>query len=95
MLISTLSTIDLRQILVSRDLGASPFGTLMNVVLPASFPGIMSVLFLQFTVNLADFGTPIIIGGRYKVLATEAYMKIFSVAELGQAADMSVLLILQ
>ena len=93
MLISTLQSIDLRQILASRDLGATSFETLINVILPAAFPGIMSVLFLQFTVNLADFGTPIIIGGSYKVLATEAYMKIFSSAELGQAAAMSVLLI--
>lgn len=93
MLISTLGSIDQRQILASRDLGATPFETLRNIILPAAFPGIMSVLFLQFTVNLADFGTPIIIGGRYKVLATETYMKIFSAAELGQASAMSVLLI--
>ena len=38
-------------------------------------------------------GTPIIIGGKYKVLATEAYMTIFSAADLGKAAAMSVLLI--
>jgi iron(III) transport system permease protein len=93
MLISTLDSIDNRQILASRDLGASPMSTLINVILPASFPGIMSVLFLQFTINLADFGTPIIIGGRFKVLATEAYMKIFSSGDLGKAAAMSVLLI--
>ncbi|WP_143598512.1 iron ABC transporter permease [Tissierella sp. P1] len=53
----------------------------------------MSVLFLQFTMNLADFGTPIIIGGKYKVLATEAYMTIFSAADLGKGAAISVLLI--
>lgn len=93
MLISTFNAIDLRQILASRDLGASPWETLIHVILPGAFPGIMSVLFLQFTMNLADFGTPIIIGGRFKVLATEAYMKIFSAADLGQAAAMSVLLL--
>lgn len=93
MLISTLDSIDKRQILASRDLGASPMGTLINIILPASFPGIMSVLFLQFTMNLADFGTPIIIGGKFKVLATEAYMTIFSAIDLGKAAAISVLLI--
>lgn len=93
MLISTLESIDLRQILASRDLGATPMETLINVILPAIFPGIMSVLFLQFTMNLADFGTPIIVGGKFKVLATEAYMTIFSAANLGKAASISVLLI--
>ena len=93
MLISTLDSIDRRQILASRDLGASPMETLINIILPASFPGIMSVLFLQFTMNLADFGTPIIIGGKFKVLATEAYMTIFSAIDLGKAAAISVLLI--
>jgi len=93
MLITTLNSIDSRQILASRDLGATPMETLFNVILPATFPGIMSVLFLQFTMNLADFGTPIIIGGRYKVLATEAYMTIFSTANLGKGAAISVLLI--
>lgn len=93
MLINTLNSIDLRQILASRDLGATPIETLFNVILPASLPGIMSVLFLQFTMNLADFGTPIIIGGRFKVLATEAYMTIFAAADLGKGATISVLLI--
>ena len=93
MLISTLNSIDLRQILASRDLGATPMETLLHVILPSIFPGIMSVLFLQFTMNLADFGTPIIIGGKYKVLATEAYMTIFSAADLGKGAAISVLLI--
>ncbi|WP_406244044.1 ABC transporter permease [Tissierella carlieri] len=93
MLISTLNSIDLRQILASRDLGATPMETLLHVILPSVFPGIMSVLFLQFTMNLADFGTPIIIGGKYKVLATEAYMTIFSAADLGKGAAISVLLI--
>lgn len=93
MLITALDSIDLRQILASRDLGATPMKTLLNVILPSIFPGIMSVLFLQFTMNLADFGTPIIIGGKYKVLATEAYMTIFSAADLGKGATISVLLI--
>lgn len=43
--------------------------------------------------NLDDFGTPIIIGGKFKMLATETYMTIFSSGDLGKAAAMSVLLI--
>lgn len=93
MLINTFNSIDLRLILASRDLGATPLQTLKNVVIPASASGIMSVLFILFTMNLADFGTPIIIGGQFKVLATEAYMTVISSADLGKASAISVLLI--
>lgn len=93
LLINTLNSMDLRLILASRDLGATPLQTLKNVIIPASSSGIMSVLFILFTMNLADFGTPIIIGGKFKVLATEAYMTIISSANLGKASAISVLLI--
>lgn len=93
MLISTLNSIDKRQILSSSDLGATSLETLIRIVLPTIFPGIMSVLFLQFTMNLADFGTPIIIGGNFKVLATEAYITILSTGQLGKAAAICILLI--
>jgi iron(III) transport system permease protein len=93
MLISALHSIDTRQILASRDLGATTTQTIKNIVIPAIFPTILSVLFLSFTMNLADFGTPIIIGGKFKMLATETYMTIFSSGDLGKAAAMSILLI--
>lgn len=93
MLISTLETIDLRQVMASRDLGANPIQTLKNIVIPAASSGILSVFFILFTMNLADFGTPIIIGGRYKVLATEAYLQVLSSASLGKASAISVLMI--
>ncbi|MCF6460398.1 ABC transporter permease [Clostridium sp. Cult3] len=93
MIITALNSIDRRQILASRDLGATPSETLKNVILPAVFPTVLAVLFLNFTMNLADFGTPIIIGGKFKMLATETYKTIFASGDLGKAAAMSVLLI--
>ncbi len=93
MLIGAINAIDQRHILASRDLGASSFETFKNILIPGIFPTILAVLFLNFTMNLADFGTPIIIGGKFKMLATETYMTIFSSGDLGKAAAMSVLLI--
>ena len=80
--------------MASRDLGADPFHTLRFVILPAVRPGMLSVLFTLFTMNLADFGTPVVIGGKYKVLATEAYLQAISSADLGKASAISVLLLL-
>ncbi|MCK9267546.1 MAG: iron ABC transporter permease [Alkaliphilus sp.] len=88
-----LSQLDSRLILASRDLGANPWETLRNVIFPAMIPTILSVLFLQFTMNISDFTTPIIIGGRFHVLATEAYLRVYAQANLNGAAAMTVLLL--
>lgn len=94
MLIGILKTIDNRLILASRDLGASSFETIKRVVLPLARPGILATLFIVFTKSLADFGTPIIIGGNYNTLATEAYLTIIGRSNFEKAAAMSVILII-
>ncbi|HZK27276.1 MAG TPA: iron ABC transporter permease [Thermoclostridium sp.] len=88
-----LSQLDSRLILASRDLGANPWETLRNVIFPAMIPTILSVLFLRFTINISDFTTPIIIGGRFHVLSTEAYLRVYAQANLNGAAAMTVLLL--
>ena len=93
MMITGLSLIDSRLIQASRDLGANPQQTLQKIILPSMVPTILSVLFLQFTMNISDFTTPIIIGGRFRVLATEAYLRVYAQANLGGAASMTVLLL--
>jgi len=84
-----LNQIDSRLILASRDLGANPWQTLKNVILPSLIPTILSVLFLRFTMNISDFTTPVIIGGRFNVLATEAYLRVYAQANLNGAAAMT------
>ncbi len=93
MLLNSFDNLDQRLILASRDLGATPAQTLFGVILPLVRPGLLSVLFMLFTMNLADFGTPIVIGGNYKVLATEAYTQVISTANLGRASAISVLMV--
>ena len=93
MLLPSFDHMDQRLVLASRDLGASPEKTLFSVILPLVRPGILSVLFTLFTMNLADFGTPIVIGGNFKVLATEAYTQVISTANLGRASAISILMV--
>ena len=93
MLLNSFDNMDQRMILASRDLGATPGQTLLSVIFPLMRPGILSVLFMLFTMNLADFGTPIVIGGNYKVLASEAYTQAISTANLGRASAISVLMV--
>ena len=54
-------------------LGAGPWRRLLAVTLPLVFPAISAGALLAFVLSIADFGTPAIIGGKVRVLATTAY----------------------
>lgn len=60
------------------NLGASRLRVFLTVTLPLAAPGLASALLLVFVESLADFGNPMIIGGRYTVLSSEAYFSIQS-----------------
>ena len=55
-------------------------------------PGIIVVSLLTFVRSLADFSTPIIIGGSFNVLATQAYLNVVAYSNLPMAAAISILL---
>lgn len=93
-ILGTLKSMDGSLIDASSDLGAGYWYTVKNVILPAARPGIIAAGFLTFIRCLSDFGTPIIIGGKFNVLATQAYLEIISSANLPAASAMSVMLLL-
>ena len=66
-----LSKLDPGSLQAARDLGAGPGAILRDVVLPLLRPGIWVSLLLSFVRSLADFGTPVIIGGRFSTIASE------------------------
>lgn len=93
LLVESLKKIDGRLINASRSLGASQWETIKRVMIPFSSTAIASVFFILFTKNLADFGTPIIIGGNYSTLATEAYLTVIGRGDLSKASAMTTLLV--
>lgn len=93
-IIGVLKGIDKNLINASRDLGAKSIETIRRVVLPKAFGGILAAGFITFVKALADFGTPIIIGGKFKFLATEAYLTIIGRGNLPRASAMSVLILI-
>ncbi len=76
-----------------RDLGANAFFVLKDILLPLLSPAILASFFLSFLRGLSDFGTPIIIGGRYSTLATEIYLQIIGFSDFAKAAAMNILLL--
>ena len=76
-----LSSINPNVINASMDAGANCFQTIKRVIIPMVKPGIIAAAFIAFVQSLSDFGTPIIIGGGFKVLAMEAYLQVIGHAK--------------
>ena len=93
LLSGSFSSIDERSVSASLDLGATPFQTVKNIIIPNTMPGFLSLFFLLFTMNFADFGTTAIIGGKFRVLATEAYNAVIATGDLSRGAAISAVMI--
>jgi iron(III) transport system permease protein len=75
-------------------LGASPGRTFRTVTLPSTKYGLMSATFICFTIVITDFGNPMVIGGDYKVLATEMYNQVVGQANFARGAVIGMVLLL-
>jgi len=57
----------------AESLGAGPWRRFFKVTLPLVFPAVSSGALLAFVLSIADFGTPSIVGGKVRLLATTAF----------------------
>lgn len=76
------------------SLGASSGRILRTVTIPLSMPGIANSFLLLFGSSLADFATPLVLGGQsFPVLPTQAYLEITGMFDLHGGATLSLLLL--
>jgi iron(III) transport system permease protein len=71
-----LRTIDPTLEYAARNLGAGGRNVFVDVILPLSIPGVANAMLLVALNVLADFGNPVLIGGNFRVLATEIYLQV-------------------
>jgi len=57
----------------AESLGAGPWRRFFKVTLPLVLPAVSSGALLAFVLSIADFGTPSIVGGQVRLLATTAF----------------------
>src|SRR5438094_5993093 len=57
---------------VARNLGADEVSVFRTVTVPLARPGVAAAMLLVALYVLADFGNPLVIGGDFPILATEA-----------------------
>lgn len=78
----------------AEDLGASRLRVLLTVTLPLAMPGILSAGLLHFIDVISDFGTPMIVGKGYTVLAVEAYSQIMYTYDLNLGTALCTVLLI-
>lgn len=77
------------------SLGSSPWRVFYTITLPMTTPGLANSLLLLFANSLADFATPLVLGGTsFPVLPTQAYLQITGMNDLKGGAGLSFLLLL-
>lgn len=70
----------------ARALGAKTDALIKDMIIPMLKPGLIVVALISFIRSLADFQTPTIIGGSYRVLASEGYFAVISMGDVHRAA---------
>jgi iron(III) transport system permease protein len=78
----------------AEDLGGRPLYVLRTVTFPLVMPAILTAALLSFIGAIADFGNPMLIGGGYQVLATQAFIQMIEMYDLQLGAALAMLLII-
>lgn len=93
-LTTALSAADGRLYEAATALCASPWRVFWTVTLPGARYGLISAMFVVFTLVFTDFGTPKVIGGQYNVLATDIYKQVIGQQNFEMGAVISMVLLI-
>ncbi|WP_417789729.1 putative 2-aminoethylphosphonate ABC transporter permease subunit [Terasakiella pusilla] len=92
-LLTALSTSDARLYEAAQALGAKPTKMFLSVTLPGVRYGLISAVFVVFTLVITDFGVPKVIGGQYNVLATDIYKQVVGQQNFNMGAVVGMILL--
>ncbi|MHA6530440.1 putative 2-aminoethylphosphonate ABC transporter permease subunit [Paenibacillus sp. BAC0078] len=91
-LMVSFSTVDYRLYEVSETLGAGKWKQFFTITLPQSKYGLISSLFVCFTLSFTDFGAPKVVGGQYNVLPTDIYKQVIGQQNMSMGAVIGIIL---
>lgn len=78
----------------ARSLGAGNWKIFCSIIFPLSVPGILSSLLFIAVNVLSDFGNPLIVAGRFRVLAVEIYTQLTGWLNVGTSAVLGIILVI-
>ncbi len=76
-LMNSFESLDPRLFAASSVLGASPLRTFLKIILPLSWPGLLSSLVLSFAHTLGEFGVVLMVGGNLPGITRTASIDIY------------------
>lgn len=75
------------------SMGATPWRQFIDVTLPRLRFALLAAAFLVFTETLTDFGSAVIVGGNYRVLAMEIYSEVVGQLDFAMGATLGMVLL--
>jgi iron(III) transport system permease protein len=75
------------------SMGATPWRQFRDVTLARLRFALLAAAFLVFTETLTDFGSAVVVGGNYRVLAMEIYSEVVGQLDFAMGATLGVLLL--
>ncbi|PPD14913.1 MAG: putative 2-aminoethylphosphonate ABC transporter permease subunit [Methylobacterium sp.] len=93
-LVTALRLADGRLYEVAEALGTAKSRVFFTVTLPGARYGLVSAVFVVFTLVITDFGIPKVIGGQFNVLATDAYKQIVGQQNFEMGAVVGLILLM-
>ncbi|SEM17635.1 iron(III) transport system permease protein [Luteibacter sp. UNCMF331Sha3.1] len=75
------------------SMGATDWRQFVDVTLPRLRFALLAAAFLVFTETLTDFGSAVVVGGGYRVLAMEIYSEVVGQLDFAMGATLGVLLL--
>ncbi len=76
------------------NMGSGRMRIFFTVTLPLSLPGVFSALLFIAVSVLSDFGNPMIVAGRFRVLAVEIYTQLMGWLNAGKSCVLGIVLVL-
>ncbi len=78
----------------AKSMGAGYGHIFFTITLPLSFSGILGALLFVAVNVLSDFGNPLIVAGRFRVLAVEIYTQLTGWLNVGTSAVLGIVLVI-
>jgi len=75
------------------SMGAGPWRQFLDITLPRVRFALLAAAFLVFTETLTDFGSAVVVGGSYRVLAMEIYGEVVGQLDFAMGATLGVVLL--
>ena len=88
-----LSNTDARLYEAAESLGAGKMRTFFTVTVPSIKFGLLSAVFVCFTLSFTDFGAPKVVGGQFNILAVDIYKQVIGQQNFGMGATVSIILL--